>query len=88
MFGGGDLLGLVSISLDAQNSGIDMSQSGAKLEGLDYAGIAVLPSALETKEPRPETTLAGLKAGAEVSGASWWAMASASASFNWTSGEA
>ena len=58
-----------------------MSESEAKLEGADYAGIAVLPSALETKESRPETALAGLKAGAEVSGASLWAMASASASF-------
>ena len=84
--GGGDLLGLVSIRLDAQDSGIDMGGSGAKLEGVGCAEIAVLPSALEMKESRSETALAGLKPGAEVSGASWCAMASASASFMWTSG--
>ena len=65
-----------------------MSESRAKLEGVGGAGIAVPPSALETKECKPDTALAGLKEGAEVSGASWWARASAPASCMWTSGGA
>ena len=35
------------------------------------AESAVHPSTLEMKDDRPETTLAGLKAGAEASGANW-----------------
>ena len=50
---------MVSFSLDAQSSGIVMSESRAKLEGVDDAGIAVPPCALETKEFRPGTALAG-----------------------------
>ena len=36
--GGGDLLSVVGISLDAQNSGIDMSESRAKLGGGRWCG--------------------------------------------------
>ena len=63
-----------------------MSESRAKLEGIDGAGVAVLPSTLEMKEFGSEIALAGLKVGAEVLGASWRAMASASVPSMRTSG--
>ena len=47
-----------------------MSEPWAKLDGVD-AGVAVLQSTLETKEFRSEATLARLKAGKNISDASW-----------------
>ena len=70
---------MVGFGFDADDCSMDvlellgecqLNQEGAVMpEGL--AESTVQPSTLETKDDRSATTLSGLKAGAEIPGASW-----------------